>query len=102
ALTSPSASAVSAPALMLALDKVSKRFGGLSVLEDVSFSVPEGSVFGLIGPNGAGKTTVFNLVTGLLAPTGGSISLGGESLVGQKPHRITRLGIARTFQNIRV
>jgi branched-chain amino acid transport system ATP-binding protein len=87
---------------MLALDKVSKRFGGLSVLEDVSFSVPEGSVFGLIGPNGAGKTTVFNLVTGLLAPTGGSISLGGESLVGQKPHRITRLGIARTFQNIRV
>ena len=102
ALTSPSASAVSAPAPMLALDKVSKRFGGLSVLEDVSFAVPKGCVFGLIGPNGAGKTTVFNLVTGLIAPTGGAITLGGESLIGKKPHRITRLGIARTFQNIRV
>ncbi|MEO7056797.1 MAG: ATP-binding cassette domain-containing protein, partial [Caldimonas sp.] len=87
---------------MLTLDGVSKRFGGLSVLEDVGFTVPAGSVFGLIGPNGAGKTTVFNLVTGLLAPTGGRITLGGTSLVGQKPHRITRLGIARTFQNIRV
>jgi branched-chain amino acid transport system ATP-binding protein len=87
---------------MLTLDKVSKRFGGLSVLEDVSFAVPKGSVFGLIGPNGAGKTTVFNLVTGLLAPSGGRVAFGGESLVGMKPHRITRLGIARTFQNIRV
>ena len=93
--------ATSAPPL-LRLDKVSKRFGGLSVLEDVSFEVPKGSVFGLIGPNGAGKTTVFNLVTGLLAPTGGSIALGGTSLVGVKPHRITRLGISRTFQNIRI
>jgi branched-chain amino acid transport system ATP-binding protein len=87
---------------MLALDKVSKHFGGLSVLEDVSLQVPAGSVFGLIGPNGAGKTTVFNLVTGLLAPSGGAIALGEQSLVGEKPHRITRLGIARTFQNIRV
>ena len=87
---------------MLALDHVSKRFGGLSVLEDVSFAVPKGCVFGLIGPNGAGKTTVFNLITGLLAPTGGSITLGGASLLDMKPHRITRLGVARTFQNIRV
>jgi branched-chain amino acid transport system ATP-binding protein len=87
---------------MLVLDKVSKRFGGLSVLEDVSFSVPAGTVFGLIGPNGAGKTTVFNLVTGLLAPTAGAIALNGESLLGLKSHRITRRGIARTFQNIRV
>ncbi len=87
---------------MLTLEGVSKRFGGLSVLEDVGFTVPAGCVFGLIGPNGAGKTTVFNLVTGLLAPTGGGITLGGASLVGLKPHRITRLGIARTFQNIRV
>jgi branched-chain amino acid transport system ATP-binding protein len=102
ASTSPSASAVSAPAPMLALDKVSKRFGGLSVLEDVSFAVPKGCVFGLIGPNGAGKTTVFNLVTGLIAPSGGAITFGGVSLIGKKPHRITRLGIARTFQNIRV
>jgi branched-chain amino acid transport system ATP-binding protein len=87
---------------MLTLEGVSKHFGGLNVLEDVDFTVPAGSVFGLIGPNGAGKTTVFNLVTGLLAPSGGSIALEGRSLVGQKPHRITRLGIARTFQNIRV
>ena len=87
---------------MLSLASVSKRFGGLSVLEDVSFSVPAGTVFGLIGPNGAGKTTVFNLVTGLLAPTSGGIALNGESLLGVKPYRITRRGIARTFQNIRV
>ena len=87
---------------MLKLSKVSKRFGGLSVLQDVSFEVPAGSVFGLIGPNGAGKTTVFNLITGLLVPSGGAITLEGRSLVGEKPHQITRRGIARTFQNIRV
>ena len=87
---------------MLALANVSKRFGGLSVLQDVSFTVPEGQVFGLIGPNGAGKTTVFNLITGLLAPTGGEIDLQGTNLLGMAPHRITRLGLGRTFQNIRI
>jgi branched-chain amino acid transport system ATP-binding protein len=87
---------------MLKLTGVSKRFGGLSVLQDVSFEVPAGKVFGLIGPNGAGKTTVFNLITGLLAPTSGSIELDGRSLVGVKPHLITRLGLGRTFQNIRI
>ena len=87
---------------MLKIAQISKRFGGLAVLHDVSFEVPEGSVFGLIGPNGAGKTTVFNLVTGLLAPSGGGIEFGGQSLVGVAPHRITRMGIGRTFQNIRV
>ena len=87
---------------MLKLNQVSKRFGGLTVLQDVSFDVPSGSVFGLIGPNGAGKTTVFNLITGLLAPSGGGIALEGCSLVGVKPHQITRLGLARTFQNIRI
>ena len=90
---------------MLKLSQVSKHFGGLSVLQDVSFDVPAGSVFGLIGPNGAGKTTVFNLITGLLAPSGGTIELeghSGRSLVGVKPHQITRLGLARTFQNIRI
>jgi len=87
---------------MLKLTNVSKRFGGLSVLQDVSFEVPAGKVFGLIGPNGAGKTTVFNLITGLLAPTGGQIELQGESLLGFAPHQITRQGIARTFQNIRI
>ena len=87
---------------MLKLTNVSKRFGGLSVLQDVSFEVPEGKVFGLIGPNGAGKTTVFNLITGLLAPSGGAIEFGGQSLVGVKPHQITRMGLGRTFQNIRI
>ena len=87
---------------MLKLTNVSKRFGGLSVLQDVSFEVPTAKVFGLIGPNGAGKTTVFNLITGLLAPTGGTIDLQGESLLGAAPHQITRRGIARTFQNIRI
>ena len=87
---------------MLKLANVSKHFGGLAVLQDVSFEVPTGKVFGLIGPNGAGKTTVFNLITGLLAPSGGTITLGGESVLGAQPHQITRRGIARTFQNIRV
>ncbi|MQT12634.1 ABC transporter ATP-binding protein [Segnochrobactrum spirostomi] len=87
---------------MLRLDTVSKRFGGLKVLEDVSLEVPEGEIFGLIGPNGAGKTTVFNLITGLIAPTSGAITLDGTSLVGLPPHKITRRGIARTFQNIRI
>ena len=87
---------------MLKLDQVSKRFGGLTVLQDVSFAVPVGTVFGLIGPNGAGKTTVFNLITGLLAPSGGGIEFEGRSLVGVKPHQITRRGLGRTFQNIRI
>ena len=87
---------------MLKLSQVSKSFGGLRVLQDVSFEVPEGQVFGLIGPNGAGKTTVFNLITGLLAPGGGAIDFCGMSLVGVKPHQITRLGLGRTFQNIRI
>ena len=87
---------------MLRLANVSKRFGGLSVLQDVSFEVPAGKVFGLIGPNGAGKTTVFNLITGLLAPSGGTIAFEGASLLGKPPHAITRAGLGRTFQNIRI
>jgi branched-chain amino acid transport system ATP-binding protein len=87
---------------MLAICNVGKHFGGLQVLQDVSFEVPGGSIFGLIGPNGAGKTTVFNLVTGLLQVSSGTISFQGRDLAGVAPHHITRLGIARTFQNIRV
>jgi branched-chain amino acid transport system ATP-binding protein len=87
---------------MLNLTSVSRHFGGLKVLQDVTLTVPQGSIFGLIGPNGAGKTTVFNLITGLLPPTSGDITFDGASLVGRKPHRITQRGIARTFQNIRV
>ncbi len=87
---------------MLKLQSVSRHFGGLKVLQDVSFEVPQGGIFGLIGPNGAGKTTVINLITGLLPPTSGDILFAGASLVGRAPHRITEGGVARTFQNIRV
>ncbi len=87
---------------MLELSHISKSFGGLHVLHDVSLSVPEGSIYGLIGPNGAGKTTVFNLITGLLPPSGGTITFNGQSVLRRAPHNITRMGIARTFQNIRL
>jgi branched-chain amino acid transport system ATP-binding protein len=87
---------------MLQFNQIGKDFGGLKVLENVSFDVNEGSIFGLIGPNGAGKTTVFNLATGLLHATTGHIDFDGKSLDKLPPHRITALGIARTFQNIRL
>lgn len=86
---------------MLRLSNISKRFGGLEVLRDVSLGVHAGEISGLIGPNGAGKTTVFNLVTGLVQPSDGAIAFEGASLVGRRPHHIARLGLARTFQNIR-
>jgi branched-chain amino acid transport system ATP-binding protein len=87
---------------MLEFNQISKHFGGLKVLQEVSFSVPQGGIFGLIGPNGAGKTTVFNLLTGLLRPSAGSITFNGTDLAGVAPHAITAFGIARTFQNIRI
>lgn len=87
----------------LSLRKVSKTFGGLRAVGDVSFEVPKGSIFGLIGPNGAGKTTVFNLVTGVYKPDlGGAITCAGTDVVVLKPSQIARLGVARTFQNIRL
>ncbi len=87
---------------MLELRNLSKSFGGLEVLQAIDLVVPQGGIHGLIGPNGAGKTTLFNIVTGLYAPTGGTVTFDGTSLVGRRPHRITQLGLARTFQNIRV
>ena len=87
---------------LLTLEGVSRHFGGLKVLQEVNLDVPKGGVFGLIGPNGAGKTTVFNLTTGLLPVTGGTIRFEGRDLAGMKPHQITQGGIARTFQNIRI
>jgi branched-chain amino acid transport system ATP-binding protein len=86
----------------LRLASLSRHFGGLQVLQNVNLELSHGGIFGLIGPNGAGKTTVFNLITGLLPPTAGSIEFNGHNLTGRKPHEITRLGIARTFQNIRI
>ena len=87
---------------MLHFKNISKNFGGLQVLQGVDFSVPQGGIFGLIGPNGAGKTTVFNLVTGLLRASSGSIEFDGHDIGRTAPERITAAGIARTFQNIRV
>ena len=87
---------------MLTLSAVSKSFGGLQVLDGLDMTVPERGIFGLIGPNGAGKTTVFNLITGLLTPNNGAIEFHGRRLDGMAPHRITRCGVARTFQNIRL
>lgn len=78
------------------------QFGGLRALDDVYLTVDEREIIGLIGPNGAGKTTVFNLLTGVYAPTKGAIRFCGKSIIGKKPYRINRLGIARTFQNIRL
>ena len=87
---------------MLELQGVSKHFGGLQALADLTLAVPPGRITGLIGPNGAGKTTVFNLVTGVFPPSAGAIRFGGEALVGRRPHAIVRLGIARTFQTPRL
>jgi branched-chain amino acid transport system ATP-binding protein len=87
---------------LLHLKNLDMRFGGLSALEDLNLAVPAGGLYGLIGPNGAGKTTVFNLVSGFLQPTGGHIFWDGRDVTGEPPYRITALGIARTFQNIRL
>lgn len=86
---------------LLQLTGVSKNFGGLEVLRDVSFGVDEGEIVGLIGANGAGKTTLFNVISGLLSPSSGSITFLGQEIGGLRPYRICRLGIARTFQIVR-
>jgi ABC-type branched-subunit amino acid transport system ATPase component len=82
--------------------QVTKQFGGLVAVSGVDFSIPTGAIVSLIGPNGAGKTTFFNVIAGLYRPTSGTITFDGTLVSGQPPHRITRLGIARTFQNIRL
>jgi branched-chain amino acid transport system ATP-binding protein len=87
---------------LLELDRVGMRFGGVTALDDVTFSVQSGEILGLIGPNGAGKTTCFNVVTGVYMPTEGRVRFRGQNLAGRKRYEITRLGIARTFQNIRL
>jgi branched-chain amino acid transport system ATP-binding protein len=83
---------------LLEVNNVSKRFGGLTANEDVTFTVDSGQIVGLIGPNGAGKTTLFNCVAGYFAPTSGSITLGGCDLAGQPPEACARAGVGRTFQ----
>ncbi|MDR1777988.1 MAG: ABC transporter ATP-binding protein [Desulfovibrio sp.] len=87
---------------LLAVEEMTKVFGGLIAVDDLAFSVEEGSIMGLIGPNGAGKTTVFNCITGNYTPERGRIFFDGLPITGFKPHRIVELGIARTFQTIRL
>jgi branched-chain amino acid transport system ATP-binding protein len=87
---------------LLRLQKCTIKFGGLTAVSALDLCVSERELIGLIGPNGAGKTTVFNLITGVYQPTDGEINFGGSSVLGCKPYQITKLGIARTFQNIRL
>jgi ABC-type branched-subunit amino acid transport system ATPase component len=87
---------------LLVLDDLTMRFGGLVALDHVTFAIEPGQIFGLIGPNGAGKTTAFNVVTGVYRPTNGQVQFDGTTLGTQKRYEITKLGIARTFQNIRL
>jgi branched-chain amino acid transport system ATP-binding protein len=87
---------------LLVAQGCTKKFGGLIAVSYVDFTIPRGAIVSLIGPNGAGKTTFFNMITGLYVPTSGSIRFDGSELTGRKPHEVVRLGIGRTFQNIRL
>jgi branched-chain amino acid transport system ATP-binding protein len=107
-VSQPAEVAAAAPAtsepdsLILQLESVTKRFGGLTAVDSVSIDVPRGSIFALIGPNGAGKTTLFNTITGVFHATDGSIRFNGRDITRLKPHQVARRGIGRTFQNIRL
>ena len=100
----PTGKTPSSPAdgIVLQLDQVTKRFGGLTAVDNVSFQIRRGEIFALIGPNGAGKTTLFNTVTGMYKTTSGTIVFQGKDITGLKPYRVAGLGIARTFQQIRL
>ncbi|RME36511.1 MAG: ABC transporter ATP-binding protein [Thermoflexia bacterium] len=87
--------------MILQVENVSKRFGGLQALQDVSFGLPEGQILGLIGPNGAGKTTMFNVISGVYPPEGGRVIFRGEEITGLPPYEIARRGLARTHQIVR-
>lgn len=87
---------------ILELQKVTKQFGGLTAVDGVDLTVDDGQIAALIGPNGAGKTTVFNMITGAYQVTSGNVLFNGATICGKKPHEIVKLGIARTFQNIRL
>ncbi|MFM7575608.1 MAG: ABC transporter ATP-binding protein, partial [Microcystaceae cyanobacterium] len=93
---------IASPSPLLTLKQVTRRFGGLVAVNEVSFEVQGQEIFGLIGPNGAGKTTLFNLITGLITPSTGQIFCQGEFLGRCSPHQIADKGIARTFQNLRL
>ncbi|NJO21619.1 MAG: ABC transporter ATP-binding protein [Sphingomonadales bacterium] len=86
--------------IQLSIERVSKRFGGVTAVEDVSVDVPKGSILSIIGPNGAGKTSLLNMVSGFYTPDAGRIMLEGRDITHRRPHQVAALGIARTFQNI--
>ncbi|SEF53888.1 amino acid/amide ABC transporter ATP-binding protein 1, HAAT family [Thermomonospora echinospora] len=96
------AEAASIGAPLLELREITMRFGGVVAINGLSLEVREGEIFALIGPNGAGKTTVFNVITGVYRPTEGQVLLGEQRIDGQKRYKVTKLGIARTFQNVRL
>src|SRR6266516_3569385 len=85
---------------LLEAERVTLRFGGIVALDDVSLALPAGEIAGLVGPNGAGKTTLFNVITRIYRPQAGTVELDGRNLLRVQPHRVVRLGIARTFQNL--
>lgn len=87
---------------MLEVTSLGISFGGLRAVDELSMKIEKGGLVGLIGPNGAGKTTAFNMLTGVYRPTDGGIRLDGQNLIGKKPHEICKMGVARTFQNIRL
>ena len=87
---------------ILSIEHMTHRFGGLTAVSDFNLEIPRGAIYGLIGPNGSGKTTTFNLITGIYRPSEGRITLDGRDITGEKPYRIVRGGIARTFQNLRI
>ncbi len=93
---------MTAAASILSMQGISKRFGGLHALSEVSLTIERGDIYGVIGPNGAGKTTLFNVLTGLYQPDEGAFVFNGEPLQVEKPHQVAERGIARTFQNIRL
>src|SRR6187549_2909678 len=87
---------------VLVTDKATIKFGGLTAVKELDMEVSQGEIYGLIGPNGAGKTTIFNLLTGVYEPTSGDIRIAGTRINGMRPYEISRIGVSRTFQNIRL
>ncbi len=101
-MTKPAEGPPQASTNALTAERITIKFGGLTAVDDVSFTIPEAGVVSLIGPNGAGKTTFFNVLTGLYKPTSGSVHLGEREITAEPPHKIAGWGMARTFQNIRL
>jgi branched-chain amino acid transport system ATP-binding protein len=87
---------------LLKIDRISKDFGGLSALHNISLDIEKGQIRGLIGPNGAGKTTLFNIISSVLRPSSGHVMFEGKEITGKKPYEVARVGLSRTFQNIRL